>query len=181
MPRGDKYVHFTNYLKKCHAQGQDKITLSFSEIEHIWGFPLAKSMRTYSWGNDRTQSYALGWLYADFAVTSCDLSMGVVTFAYNPEKVKALFRGEFNKGQGNIVTTPKLRSKNIASPSASQVERYLCAWNDLDNYRLQENALNKLFFELAPKNDNIEDILIKASTLNDFYSTNIFSIYHYCC
>lgn len=66
MPQGDKYIPFTNYLKRCHAQGQDKITLSFAEIEHIWGFPLAKSMRTYYWGNDRTQSYALGWLHAEF-------------------------------------------------------------------------------------------------------------------
>ena len=177
MPRGDKYIHFTNYLKRCHAQGQDKITLSFTEIENIWGFPLTKSMRTYYWGNDRTQSYALGWLYADFTVTSCDLSAGIVSFAYTPEKVKALFAGEFNKGQGNTVTAPKLRSKNIALPSVPSVEKYLSKWNNLDNYRLQESALNKLFFELAPKNDNIEDILIKASTLNDFYSTNIFSIY----
>lgn len=42
---------------------------------------------------------------------------------------------------------------------------------------MQESALNKLFFELCPHNDNIEDILLKCSTLNDFYSTNIYSIY----
>lgn len=29
----------------------------------------------------------------------------------------------------------------------------------------------------SPKNTEISDILLKASTLNDFYSTNIFSIY----
>lgn len=46
-----------------------------------------------------------------------------------------------------------------------------------ENYRLQEEALNKLFFELCPKNSDITDILLKASTLNNFYSTNIFSIY----
>lgn len=40
-----------------------------------------------------------------------------------------------------------------------------------------EDALNKLFFELCPKNTDVIDILLKASTLNDFYSTNIFSIY----
>ena len=42
---------------------------------------------------------------------------------------------------------------------------------------MQENALNKLFFELAPFNKDISDILLKSATLNDFYSTNIFSIY----
>lgn len=177
MPQGEKYIPFTNYLKRCHAQGQDKITLSFAEIEHIWGFPLAKSMRTYYWGNDRTQSYALGWLHAEFTVTSCDLSTGVVTFAYTPEKVKALLEGKYDKSQGGAAAYRKSKSKSIASPSVAEVEKYLCAWNELDNYRLQESALNKLFFELAPKNDNMEDILLKASTLNDFYSTNIFSIY----
>ena len=64
-----------------------------------------------------------------------------------------------------------------AAPSASEVEKYLRAWNDSETYRLQESALNKLFLELAPQNDRIENILIKAATLNDFYSTNIFSIY----
>ena len=83
MPQGDKYIHFTNYLKKCHEQGQDELTLSFTEIERIWGFPLARSMRKYSWGNDRTQSYALGWLYADFTVTTCDLSAETVTGSWS--------------------------------------------------------------------------------------------------
>lgn len=70
--------------------------------------------------------------------------------------------------------------KNIAllpTPCPEQVEYYLRKWDNLENYRLQEDALNKLFFELCPKNIDIIDILLKASTLNDFYSTNIFSIY----
>ncbi|WP_443032031.1 hypothetical protein, partial [Streptococcus parasuis] len=54
---------------------------------------------------------------------------------------------------------------------------YLEKWIELENYRLQEDALNKLFFELCPQNTDIADILLKASTLNNFYSTNIFSIY----
>ena len=40
-----------------------------------------------------------------------------------------------------------------------------------------DDALNKLFFELCPKNTDVINVLLKASTLNDFYSTNIFSIY----
>lgn len=40
MLQGDKYIHFTNYLKKCHEQGQDELTLSFTEIERIWDFLL---------------------------------------------------------------------------------------------------------------------------------------------
>lgn len=67
--------------------------------------------------------------------------------------------------------------KYVPMPSKSAVEEYLLKWNTLENYQLQESALHKLFFELCPENKLIEDILLKASTLNDFYSTNIFSIY----
>lgn len=65
----------------------------------------------------------------------------------------------------------------VPNPSNDQVDLYLEKWDGLENYRLQEDALNKLFFELCPKNIDITDILLKASTLNNFYSTNIFSIY----
>lgn len=72
----------------------------------------------------------------------------------------------------------KKKSKvDIPEPSIEQVEIYLKRWENLENYRLQENALNKLFIELCPRNLDISDILLKASTLNNFYSTNIFSIY----
>jgi len=65
----------------------------------------------------------------------------------------------------------------IEHPSREQVQYYLRAWDVQENYVLQENALDKLFFETYPKNTDINDILIKASSLNDFYSTNIFSIF----
>lgn len=71
-------------------------------------------------------------------------------------------------------TKPKV---DVPTPSSEQVDFYIKKWLELENYRLQENALEKLFFQLCPRNDNIEDILIKAVALNDFYSTNIFSIY----
>lgn len=71
------------------------------------GFPLARSMRKYSWSNDRTQSYALGWLYADFTVTACDLSAETVTFAYTPEKVSALLSGQHSRGRETSVSAAK--------------------------------------------------------------------------
>lgn len=66
---------------------------------------------------------------------------------------------------------------DIPKPSVEIVEEYLKLWDTLENYSLQECALDKLFFELAPSNTNISDILLKSATLNDFYSTNIFSIF----
>ncbi|HEM3638350.1 TPA: hypothetical protein U1C32_001530 [Streptococcus suis] len=66
---------------------------------------------------------------------------------------------------------------NDYKPCQSEVEKYLSRWDSLENYVLQENALDKLFFTTYPKNDDIDDILIKVSALNDFYSTNIFSVF----
>jgi hypothetical protein len=74
-------------------------------------------------------------------------------------------------------TRKKKMDVDVPDPSIEQVEFYLAKWDSLENYHLQENALNKLFIKLCPKNTDIIDVLLKASTLNDFYSTNIFSIY----
>lgn len=65
----------------------------------------------------------------------------------------------------------------VEHPSKEQVAFYLKAWDEQENYVLQERALDKLFFHTYPNNTDINDILIKASSLNDFYSTNIFSIF----
>ena len=62
-------------------------------------------------------------------------------------------------------------------PSMKDAEWFINYWNELPSYSDQEKALDKLFMVLCPKNDNIEDILIKCSALNDFYSTNIFDIH----
>lgn len=68
-------------------------------------------------------------------------------------------------------------TKKIPKPSIAQVKKYLLKWEKLENYVAQENVLNKLFHEIIPQNKKIDDVLIKVATLNDFYSTNIFSIY----
>lgn len=65
----------------------------------------------------------------------------------------------------------------IPNPSEIEVKKYLKRWDSLENYVLQESALDKLFFNVYPNNTDINEILIKASALNDFYSTNIFSIF----
>ena len=66
---------------------------------------------------------------------------------------------------------------DIPIPCKAEIRKCLNKWKTLENYVLQENSLDKLFFKTYPKNDDINDILIKASSLNDFYSTNIFSIF----
>ncbi len=66
---------------------------------------------------------------------------------------------------------------SLPRPSISEVEYHLSVWDTLEDYSLQEQALDKLFFQLCPENTCIEDILLKVSSLNDFYSTNIYSTF----
>ena len=65
----------------------------------------------------------------------------------------------------------------LPAPSTAEVRRYLAQWNALEDYRLQEDALDRLFFTLCPENKSLPDILLKVSVLNDFYSTKIFKVY----
>lgn len=64
---------------------------------------------------------------------------------------------------------------NIPKPSIQEVEKYLAKWDSLEITTLHESSLNKLFTRTYPKNKSMDDILIKVCSLNDFYSTNIFS------
>ena len=65
--------------------------------------------------------------------------------------------------------------ENINKPTEIEVQKYLDLWDSLENYTLQESSLNKLFLKTYPDNTDMNDVLIKVCTLNDFYSTNIFS------
>ena len=66
----------------------------------------------------------------------------------------------------------------IPTPCKEEVEKWLKHWDSLPDYTEQEKALDKLFFGEFKTNDNLQNILIKCSTLNDFYSTNIFKVYN---
>lgn len=65
-------------------------------------------------------------------------------------------------------------------PSAAELEKYKRCWNKLDNYCTHEKALSSLFRgpdSPYTKNTDLSHIIIKASALNDFYSTNIYRIH----
>jgi hypothetical protein len=61
-------------------------------------------------------------------------------------------------------------------PDKKSINASLKEWNTLENYILQERSLSLLFHKF-PDNTTIENILLKVSALNDFYSTNIFDTY----
>lgn len=64
---------------------------------------------------------------------------------------------------------------DIIKPSNEEIKYYLTQWDSLENYTLQESSLKKLFTKTYPLNNDLDDVLIKVCSLNDFYSTNIFS------
>lgn len=82
-----------------------------------------------------------------------------------------------NRAYEDFEKMKKENENNIPEPSVKEVEKYLKKWDGLENYVLQEKSLNKLFHKTYPENKEIEEILIKASCLNDFYSTNIFRVF----
>ncbi len=79
--------------------------------------------------------------------------------------------------QGEKRTSEKGSGKDIPKPCIEQVEYYLAKWDKLPNYTAQEDALNKLFLQLYPHNDDLDNVLAKTAILNDFYSTHIYYTY----
>ncbi|MBN8702472.1 MAG: hypothetical protein J0M08_05380 [Bacteroidetes bacterium] len=71
----------------------------------------------------------------------------------------------------------KMKNKNIVKPSETEIARYVQMWysEENKNYIEQESALKKLFLITYPNNIDLDDVLIKVCSLNDFYSTHIFS------
>lgn len=65
----------------------------------------------------------------------------------------------------------------LPAPSTGQVEKYLKIWDGNAKYAKQQSALDCLFTSVCPLNRRMEDVLIKAAVLNDFYSANIYSIF----
>lgn len=68
-------------------------------------------------------------------------------------------------------------SHSPSKPTAVVVSRQLSKWRDSDVYQTQDRALWNLFNKHCPYNTGFEDVLLKVSVLNDFYSTNIFDTY----
>lgn len=64
-----------------------------------------------------------------------------------------------------------------SSPTPDYLSNYLQRWRDLENYRLEEQSLALLFNKFCPSNNDLAQVLLKVSALNDFYSTNIFDTY----
>ncbi len=65
----------------------------------------------------------------------------------------------------------------IKRPSKIEVKHYLKTWDSFEDYRSQDDSLRKLFIKTYPFNRDLDDVLVKVCTLNQFYSTQIRKIF----
>lgn len=86
--------------------------------------------------------------------------------------------GKKAKAQSIRLLRSRKQHDDIKSPCVDEIVKYLRLWDDLGDYRVQEEALDKLFLKTYPENSDIQDVVIKVSALNDFYSTNIFKSFN---
>ena len=66
-------------------------------------------------------------------------------------------------------------NKMIDNLSAEVIHDYIKKFNERQDLTIVEEVLSELF-EKYPNNQNLRDILIKVTTLNALFSTNIFAI-----
>jgi hypothetical protein len=72
--RMDKYLQLTKYLQDSK---ENKVTLTFSEVEYLIGSKLPESAykRLSWWGNDATHAQAIYWLDAGYQTINLSTSI----------------------------------------------------------------------------------------------------------
>ncbi len=66
-------------------------------------------------------------------------------------------------------------NKTVIQPSVEMVQKYISRFDNDDELIVVEDVLSELFGKY-PNNQKLRDILIKTTTLNSLYNTNIYAI-----
>lgn len=170
MERRNKYSVLGQRLAES---GLERVQLSFEELDELCTLPpTAYSDRPF-WANTWRSNHARSWLRAGYIVENVSLGSFVV-FLYDPMRAK-------NPGAGRKGCAPAKISGGkmhpaILRPCPAEMEKYLQTWDELEDYPIQEVALDELFSRHCPQNRSLSDVLLKVAALNTFYSTNIFSV-----
>ena len=166
----DKYIDLVDYLKK---ETRDDFYLELEEIEKIIGQPLPKSAYNYP-----AYWYPSDTHYSANLIAECGFR---ISTDLKNKRLRLIRHGvAVNKPQVSSDKPKRARTyrrkENVPEPSIELVDHYLRKWDNLEDYSSQEEAVNRVFRDYN-SNKELENILIKCSILNDFYSTNIFKIY----
>jgi hypothetical protein len=159
-----KYILLKKYLK---SSNKDEEKLTYEDIEIILNFRLPDSAYVHrEWWSNGGHNHSNSWLEAGWKVCQIELQNKII-----------FRRNIFTKDISNENKINDIgKNKNIIlRPTPEEIMKYLLKWDNLENYVLQEKSLEKLFSKTYPENNIVEDVLIKVCSLNDFYSTNIFS------
>jgi len=168
------YQPLADYLL---ASGKDDLMLTFTEIEDILGFKLSPSHRKYraNWSNNEIEALSWGWRNAGYESYGVDMKKEIAHFR-KVKEVEIVDLSDTENPPRKVVYREYVYPE-VPSPTENEVEKWLHQWDELEDYIAQEDAIDRLFHGEFAKNDNLQNILIKCSVLNDFYSTNIFKIY----
>lgn len=179
MGRGSKYQAIGEYLAN---RKQERVRLTYNEIDTLCPLPATAYSDRSFWANTWVNSQARGWLERGYVVADREVKLGeFVVFQYDPKRAKDPGQRRKDSALGKHTQTQRRGGKRafetlgIARPCANEVEKYLKRWEKLPKYPAQEKALEKLFSSY-PRNIDLSDVLLKATVLNVFYSTNIFDI-----
>ena len=101
MPKGDKYIELTEYLKRC---GKESLKLSFLEINSIIGCELPDSAYKHQawWSNSESHSSAFGWMNAGYITSNVDIANGQVEFIKSGQQPYSM---EKNKPKQKVCTS----------------------------------------------------------------------------
>jgi hypothetical protein len=171
-----KFNFLADYLKN---NKNDELVLSFEEIEKINGEKLCATAyhnKAY-WYCSQTHTLAnmidgCGYdISADLKNKRLLLTKkadGIIQ-KNNKNADKKNSKRPSSKRKANLVDVPR--------PNTEEVRHWLEVWDSLEDYTIQEEAINELFMGKYNSNNDIKNIIVKCSILNDFYSTNIYKVY----
>lgn len=156
-------------------KGWTLLLLLFLKSKKSGGVPISDSMYRYAWANDKTQSYSVGWMRADYVVTKCDLSEKKITFCHDPNRAANLLERE--------CVTCRKKSKELRVKSPEEVLGYLpITAENLEKYnQLVENdpgygTDGKIIHNVLsayPLNSNREIVALKICLIDVTNSTHL--------
>lgn len=116
MPKGDKYIALTKYLKNCDL---DIVKMSFREIETVLGMPLPESAYKHPalWSNSESHSVAFGWMDAGYVSQNVSIPNQTVEF---------IKKGNINNNRVSAHKTVKKKMVIHKIPSLSVDEATRC-------------------------------------------------------
>lgn len=86
MPKGDKYADLTRFLSD---KGQERVTVTFEELERLCGLPGSAYQYPACWSNAGQTSLSYGWLLAGYIQETASIPAQQVVFRKAPEAAEA--------------------------------------------------------------------------------------------